>query len=148
MDRQQEINIFHARAGKAGDEFRKNTLAFSVGALGAFFISLTGGEASELSGAERSALLWALIAFAMATLSGLLAWFFAGRYFNKRAECGKDAAGTLHFFKNLFDVLLVFLFGVGVIASALYLWFGLCPGTSPLGWIIKPSSITCTWPLP
>jgi hypothetical protein len=134
MDPQRESDLFYSRAAKAGDEFRKNTLSFSVGALGVFFISLTGEEAPNLSGAERIVLLFALVAFALATLSGLLAWLFAGRYFHDRAQAAtstadpqRTQAGTntkdpFHFHKSFFDIALVSLFGVGVIASAVYLW--------------------------
>jgi hypothetical protein len=63
MDAQQEkarSDVFFARAGSAGDEFRKNTIAFSVGGLATFFLSLTGEKAPNLSDAERLMLLVAL----------------------------------------------------------------------------------------
>jgi hypothetical protein len=146
MDPQQEkdpSDAFSMRAGNAGDEFRKNTLAFSVGALAAFFISLTGEKASNLSDAEQLMLLVALVAFALATVSGLLAWLFAGRYFYEVAKemrslreqgmpvlsSPKGLAPTSHILMYVFQIPLVVLFGIGVIVSAVYLlhkiWLGL-----------------------
>src|SRR5713101_2699202 len=123
-------DLFYARAAQAGDEFRKHTLSFSVAGLGAFFVSLTGEHATKLSCAERTALVLALIAFAIATLSGLFAWYFAGKYFHERAANGESAAASWHFRKNIFDVLLVVLFGLGATAPAVYLLLKIA-GASP-----------------
>ena len=139
MDPQEQKvrDAFFTRAGSAGDEFRKNTLTFSVGALAAFFITLTGEKTLSLSHAERLMLVLALVVFGLSTLSGLLAWFFAGRYFNERAMNGEKAAQTWHFPKWFFDASLVVLFGIGVIVSAVYVLHKIWPGL-----IV---SILCGW---
>ena len=73
----------------------------------------------------------------MATLSGLLAWFFAGRYFNEWAQHGEKAAQTWHLPKNFFDASLGVLFGIGVIVSAVYLLHKI--------WLALIVSILCGW---
>jgi hypothetical protein len=138
MDPQQKKEIsaaFFTRAGNAGDEFRKSTITFSVGALATFFLSLTGEKAPDLSDAQRLMLLVAQGAFALATSCGLLAWFFAGRYFHAQAK--HDPAPTLHTLKNGFDGFLAGLFLIGMFVSAVYLFHKI--------WPVLIVSILCGW---
>ncbi len=118
---QKQREVFHSRAAKSGDEFRKLVISLTIGAFGVFFVTLTGENASTLSQDERVALLAALLALAIATLSGLLAWYYAGRDFHDKADHGAEFQGRNHDAKKWLDLAMTLFFCIGVMASLVYL---------------------------
>lgn len=114
--------VFYARAGQSSDEFRKTLLTLSVGAVGVFFVTLTGEKAPELTNIGKGTLVIALAAFALAIFFSLLTWNYAGKDFDDKARCGADYKGANHKIKWLSHIALLFLFFVGVGVSAAYLF--------------------------
>ena len=105
------------RAGQSGDERRKSLVSYCVAAVGAYFVRLTGTDLKELSLAERHVVLFALMAFGIGVMSGVLAWHFAGRYFHAKGTAKEDEALAAHQKKRNADGTLAWSFGVGVILT-------------------------------
>ena len=111
----------HARAGQSSDEFRKTLLTLSGGAVGVFFVTLTGKGPVELTSFERLLLLGALVAFALAIGFALLAFEYAGRTFHDKAEHYAAYTGANHEKMLYYHNALLCFFAIGVIISGLYL---------------------------
>lgn len=127
--------ILHDRARVSTEELVRLLLTLSTAAVGVFFIALTGKSDPPLTPRQEVAVLVALVAMASATLCGMLSWFADGRrnYLWATAlqtkKGPKDGPRDQLFVRRDFWLdlakrayqLLMLLFGVGIVASLIYL---------------------------
>jgi hypothetical protein len=124
--------LLHDRARAAGSELYRLLISLAIGGVGLFFLALTGKADPPLSFAQRVVVLFAVLSMAVAALSGIACLYAdARRYYfwacalqatdePKRLQSYKER-DRWHRLKRSATKGLIWLFVVGIIASAVYL---------------------------
>jgi hypothetical protein len=128
--------ILHDRARTAAEELHKLLLSLSTGGVAVYFLGLTGKIEPRLTTSQIATVLVATIGFAGAGLSGITCWYADCRrnYFWASALQTGDKLERSKFYRQrdrwlrterVTANLLIGLFVLGVLVSALYVGFRL-----------------------
>lgn len=66
--------VLHDRAREAAVELHKHLLSLAVGGVGLYFLALTGKVDPPLTPVQKVIVLFAMISWAVAALSGIISW--------------------------------------------------------------------------